>query len=53
MDQSKPFSTKFWRFLFYIACASLTIALMNIGAKLSDKDVAPAQLPNNPAAVQA
>jgi hypothetical protein len=53
MNQSKPFSAKVWRFLLYIACASLTIALMNVGAKLSDKDVAPPQLPNNPAAVQA
>jgi hypothetical protein len=40
------------RFLLYIACASLMIALMNVGAKLSDKDVAPPQLPDNPAAVR-
>jgi hypothetical protein len=52
MDANILFRGKVWRFLLYIASASLMIALMNVGAKLSDKDVAPPQLPNNLATVQ-
>lgn len=42
---------RIWRFLLYIACASLMIVLMNVGAKLSDKDVSPPQLLDNPVGV--